>query len=208
MNLYSYVVAYDSGFAPNPFYGYCTLATCKPTIRANANVGDWIVGSGSADQKRKHGGLLVYSMKVSEILSFEEYFEDPRFQTKKPILNGSRKQVRGDNIYHRENDYWLQSNSYHSNANGTPNPNHVIRDTAIDRVLISNYFCYFGKEGPTLPILCGNDNRLLVHKGRGFSKFSNEFARDLVLIRDFVKWFKEIGRCGYISHPFDWSDTQ
>jgi len=22
--IYSYVVAYDSGFAPNPFYGYCT----------------------------------------------------------------------------------------------------------------------------------------------------------------------------------------
>lgn len=41
--IYSYVVRYDSGFAPNPFYGYCTLATCKPDIRRAAEVGDWLV---------------------------------------------------------------------------------------------------------------------------------------------------------------------
>lgn len=33
MTLYSYVVAHDFGFAPNPFDGLCTLATCKPDIR-------------------------------------------------------------------------------------------------------------------------------------------------------------------------------
>src|SRR5712671_5339411 len=33
MRLYSYVVARDFGFAPNPFFGVCTLATCKPDIR-------------------------------------------------------------------------------------------------------------------------------------------------------------------------------
>lgn len=27
---YSYVVARDFGFAPNPFNGFLTLATCKP----------------------------------------------------------------------------------------------------------------------------------------------------------------------------------
>ena len=32
MKLYSYIVARDFGFAPNPFYGFCTLATCKPKI--------------------------------------------------------------------------------------------------------------------------------------------------------------------------------
>ena len=31
--LFSYVVATDSGFAPNPFFGLCTLACCKPAIR-------------------------------------------------------------------------------------------------------------------------------------------------------------------------------
>jgi hypothetical protein len=30
--LYSYVVRWDHGFAPNPFYETCTVATCKPYI--------------------------------------------------------------------------------------------------------------------------------------------------------------------------------
>jgi hypothetical protein len=46
-SLYSYVVRSDSGFAPNPFGEYCTLACCKPQIRKRARVGDWIVGCGS-----------------------------------------------------------------------------------------------------------------------------------------------------------------
>jgi len=31
--LYLYTMTYDSGFAPNPFHGICTLACCKPGIR-------------------------------------------------------------------------------------------------------------------------------------------------------------------------------
>ena len=34
--LFSYVVRYDYGFAPNPFEGCCTIATCKPQIRRAA----------------------------------------------------------------------------------------------------------------------------------------------------------------------------
>jgi Nucleotide modification associated domain 2 len=30
MKVYSYVVRCDTGFAPNPFWGYCTLAACTP----------------------------------------------------------------------------------------------------------------------------------------------------------------------------------
>lgn len=47
MNLFSYIVARDYGFAPNPFPPYCTLATCKPGIRNSAQKGDWIIGLGS-----------------------------------------------------------------------------------------------------------------------------------------------------------------
>ena len=46
MKIYSYIVKRDYGFAPNPFYGYCTLATCKPVIRKHAEIGDIIVGIG------------------------------------------------------------------------------------------------------------------------------------------------------------------
>lgn len=59
-SLFSYVLARDAGFAPNPFYGVCTLATCKPRIRASAAVGDWIVGTGSGQEDRL--GHIVYAM--------------------------------------------------------------------------------------------------------------------------------------------------
>ncbi len=69
--LYSYCIINDHGAAPNPFWGICTLAICKPVIRRSAQIGDWIVATGSS----KYGfeNQLVYAMKVSEIMSLEEY---------------------------------------------------------------------------------------------------------------------------------------
>ena len=100
--IYSYVVRYDSGFAPNPFYGYCTLATCKPDIRRWAEVGDWVVGSASNNRSTKRGGHLVYAMRVTETTTFDDYATDARFEAKKPFRMGSRKQSCGDNIYFRD----------------------------------------------------------------------------------------------------------
>ena len=74
--IHSYVVRYDSGFAPNPFYGYCTLATCKPGIRRKAEVEDWVVGSGSNDRSVGRGGYLVYAMRVTEVMTFDDYTVD------------------------------------------------------------------------------------------------------------------------------------
>ena len=60
--VYMYVVDRDFGFAPNPFHGVCTLATCKPAIRKGARVGDWVIGMGGSrsqcDGKMhlRHGG--------------------------------------------------------------------------------------------------------------------------------------------------------
>ena len=91
MRLYSYVVARDYGFAPNPFYGVCTLATCKPMLRRKASIGDWVVGTGSDPNGLT--GHLVFAMKVTETMRFDEYFSDSRFQEKKPNLSGSLKQA-------------------------------------------------------------------------------------------------------------------
>lgn len=60
--LYSYTITHDTGFAPNPFWGWCTLATCKPQIRRTAQVGDWIAGL----SPKATGNRLVYAMQVSE----------------------------------------------------------------------------------------------------------------------------------------------
>ena len=73
VRVFSYVVANDGGFAPNPFHGVCTLACCKPKIRASAEVGDLVIGL------TKRSERLLYMMLVSETLDFDDYWADPRF---------------------------------------------------------------------------------------------------------------------------------
>ncbi len=144
-HLYVYAITRDFGFAPNPFHGFCSLTTCKPDIRKSANVGDWIMGIGGSPLrgvKRK----CILLMKVSEKISFQDYWGSNRFSLKKPVRNGSRVQMLGDNIYHKdENGNWIQEDSHHSNLDGLPNLVNLNRDTSkTDQVLISNYFLYFG----------------------------------------------------------------
>lgn len=79
--VYFYVVARDFGFAPNPFHGMCTLATCKPTIRRTARTGDWVVGMGGT--KLNAVGRCIYAMQVTDALSFEKYWEGSEFRAKR-----------------------------------------------------------------------------------------------------------------------------
>ena len=200
--IHSYVVRYDSGFAPNPFYGYCTLATCKPNIRRSADIGDWVVGSGSNDRTVRRGGRLVYAMRVTEAMTFDEYGADPRFEYKKPYRNGSRKQSCGDNIYFRAvpGAAWQQRDSFHSGPNGTLNPDHVARDTGVNRVLISNDFVYFGGEGPEFPEeLKDQQDRPLCKTGRGLTTFD-----DAQLIANLEQWIRSFNVSGYQGAPFEW----
>jgi hypothetical protein len=145
-HLFTYVIARDFGFAPNPFHGLCTLATCKPGIRKSAKSGDWILGVGGA-KLRQANRKCILLMRVSEKLSFQDYWNDPRFSLKKPCRNGSLVRMIGDNIYHKSNnDEWLQEDSHHSNPDGTINHANLERDTESDQVLVSDYFYYFGRE--------------------------------------------------------------
>ena len=80
----AYIVEHDIGFAPNPFFGVCTLATCKPEIRWHTSIGEWVVGIGSiADGIR---GRMVFAMKVEEALTFEKYWNDEPLSDEKAEL--------------------------------------------------------------------------------------------------------------------------
>ncbi|MEN8504974.1 hypothetical protein ACOCG7_08955 [Paraburkholderia sp. DD10] len=200
--VHSYVVRYDSGFAPNPFYGYCTLATCKPSIRRSASVGDWVVGSGSNDRSVRRGGHLVYAMRVTDTLTFDEYGADSRFGPKKPFRHGSRKQSCGDNIYFRDGPQapWEQRDSFHSLPDGSLNPDHVCRDTGVNRVLVSDDFIYFGGEGPAFPEdLKDQQGRLLCKSGIGLTTFD-----DPLLVAGLEQWIRSLGATGYQGAPFEW----
>ena len=194
MKMFSYVVRYDYGFAPNPFHGCCTLATCKPQIRRVATTGDWVVGTGSAANSLT--GRLVYAMCVSETMSFDDYWNDPRFLVKRPNLRGSLIQAFGDNIYHKGRNGWIQANSRHSRPDGKPSPDHIKIDTSYPRVLIASEFFYWGRSGPTIPKRfrdwCGHD---LCQKRTVKFRFPPEMTTA------FVEWIRSLGEQGYLGDP-------
>lgn len=145
-----YVVDRDFGFAPNPFHGFCTLATCKSAIRSTAGVGDWIIGMGG--RRLNATGRCIFAMRVTEKITFDEYWTNPAYLDKKPIRNGSKKMMVGDNIYHQDaKGHWHQADSHHSKMDGGVNPVNVLKDTKSDKVLISRHFYYFGVGAPLVP---------------------------------------------------------
>jgi len=195
--LYSYVITRDYGFAPNPFHGVCTLATCKPVIRRVADVGDWIIGTGSARYKRT--GQLICAMRVSEAMSFENYWADPRFIAKRPDLTGSRMQAFGDNIYSRDAyDQWTQLDSHHSLPGGEINQANLKDDTQTDRVLIAHEFWYFGATAPLIPATFRGDGNGNICAHRGHKK---NFAPGLV--DGFLAWLQD-HPSGCLGRPDRW----
>lgn len=202
-NVYIYVVDRDFGFAPNPFHGFCSLATCKPRIRNAAGIGDWIIGVGGG--RLKATGRCIFAMKVTEKISFNEYFTNPLYRDKKPVRNGSKKMMLGDNIYFHnlELKLWQQSHSHHSNPDGSENIYNREHDTQSSNVLLSKHFFYFGNYAPIIP------ENILVElgykNGRNHRVFSLHRANGLVV------WIEEsfVGKLNLVlSDPFNFGHSQ
>lgn len=194
MYLYSYVITRDYGFAPNPFWNVCSLATCKPQIRERALRGDWIAGFGGANTTIAR--RMVYLMQVDETSTFDEYWEDSRFFMKKPCFNGSYQQCYGDNIYHHIGNEWMQENSHHSYVDGI-NQNNLIHDTRIDRVLLSFHYWYFGENAIELP----NKFTEVIAIGRGYKKIQDNVCRDM------VNWIGNHYEMGQQGLPYKWNES-
>lgn len=188
---------HDFGLAPNPFWGFMTLAVCKGHIRNNPNlkIGDWIIATGT-----EHLGFqenLIYAMRVDQIIPFDEYWRNPNYIMKRPVINGSLSQMYGDNFYHHdEMGNIVQEFSAHSNPDGTVNEKHCKSDTNGKNVLISNRFYYFGNHAPIIPkylraIIC--PVRDYYYKNR-----SNQ------LEKDFLEWLTYNYEPGIYGEPISW----
>jgi hypothetical protein len=194
VRMFSYVVRWDHGFAPNPFFNICSLATCKPQIRAVAAEGDYILGTGTST--RSIAGKLVFIMKIEKIISFDEYWNDTTYVRKIPVMNGSLQQRFGDNIYHRENGKWMQADSRHSGVGAKSNYDNLKRDTgSTDRVLLSESYSYWGGEGPRVPSRLSH----FVHSSPGHRAFFT--AADITRFLDWIGTNRTKGR---VSDPIEW----
>lgn len=199
MSIYAYKITRDYGFAPNPFGEYCTLACCKPHIRKKAIVGDWIIGTGAIENNLLYH--LIFLMKVTEKLSFQEYWNDKRFNYKKPIMNGSLKQIHGDNIYFNENNIWFQLDSHHSFYNGILNDENLRQDLSGEFVLISDCFVYLGEQNIKVPKkyveLCPTNRH------RDYIT-----VRNMELAEEFISSILNEYKMGIIGTPINWKEYE
>jgi len=192
MNIFTYVIEHDLGFAPNPFHGVLTLACCKPRIRNKAEIGDYVLGTGAALPKLR--GFLTYWMKVDEITTFDAYWDDQRFRHKKPAMFGTTLYRYGDNIYHRDgNKVYHQEYSFHSMEDGSVSQGDLKRDTGTtDKVLISQNFAFWGKSGVPLPGHLSSFVRRERHRYVEAEKAA------------FLEWLDTHPERGYIDEPAHW----
>lgn len=150
-----YKMTHDTGFAPNPFHGYLTLATCKPRVRAARKVGEWIAGFASkqlVERARREGVAipymgLIYLARVDEVIALHKYFEDARFREKRPTFEqGSLIERAGDNIY-----YLDDTGNYRQLRNHSHGEHLADLDTGGKNALVAREFYYFGRNCFTPP---------------------------------------------------------
>lgn len=143
--IYCYVITHDSGFAPNPFGGVLTLATCKPVIRRTARSGSWLVGTGSAAAGLRN--KLIYAARIDNIRTIEEYGHELQYSIKRPSLSESDVSRHGDSIYFKDQaGEWRQRRNIHHDKS------HTGRDLSGQNVLIASMFWYFGSQAKELPL--------------------------------------------------------
>lgn len=168
-HLYCYKMTWDTEFAPNPYGGILTLATCKPTIRRCAKVGDWISGWAANTVHDKDGLIytnqgsrkLIYLAKISKIIPMDEYWNT--FPKKRPMVADdtiirkekgcSRRAATvkeysdsGDNIYESRvsNPDYRNENHWIQHENRNHGSEDILHDLSGRNVLVCHDFYYFG----------------------------------------------------------------
>ncbi|EKD26258.1 MAG: hypothetical protein ACD_79C01298G0003 [uncultured bacterium] len=195
--VFFYRMTIDSGVAPNPFWGKCTIAICTPNSKDYSLIeGDWIIGYGNNNPKEYDLQFkFIYAMKITQKLGISSYYNDINFVNKKPhpdptIDNQGNnlenfkinnwKTLCGDKFYQyasEENSWtWTKYASYHNfdginkDTGGTPKDGDKIK------VFISEKgkFIYFGNHD--FINLFPEDNPVRI--------FLNNFSQSLIKIEN------------------------
>jgi hypothetical protein len=181
MTLFSYTIPIDDGAAPNPFGGVCTLTICKPAIRRKAAAGDWVVGLGSKRASRDFSGRVVYAMKITRVLTLQEYDEycSSRLPIKLPDWTSARFEKRvGDCIYaySGKGEPTMRAGIHHEGNRDV--------DLSGKNALLSTHFYYFGNKPQKLPAPLTP----IIHQTQGHKSSANA---DYVV--PFIEWVESLG---------------
>lgn len=187
--LFTYKVASDTGSAPNPYFGVCTLALSVPRIRQEAEPGDLVAGFGcrsAADPDEEF--RVVHVMQVDEVLSWPHYIARCRAALPGKIPGpGAPEQHAGDCIYPLEvgrvGRIPLASRSGHDASSYSKDVE------AGANVLMARCFWYFG-AGDRHRLVVPDALRELSPPGQG-----HQSRKNTCFLPGFVAWFNAaIGR--------------
>jgi len=220
-----YKMTHDSGFAPNPFWGYLTLAACTPNhMRAKLQKGDWIIGveSQKLANKRRETNCnpnveqsLIYIARVDEILTLDKYFTDKRFEKKKFKKSNDYRERRGDNVYYIEDGKWKWLRDHkHDNKEveffyvdeldklwedkkTREKYGVILQDIRGNKVFISKEFLYFGDKGVEF-----DKYFLECVPNRGIKYCPEKYIDQLQNYID--KLFKEYGKNKVLGNPINY----
>ena len=193
LKMWSYRIVHDKQFAPNPFKGVLTLATCKPKIRCSreSKPGIWLAGFaaysvvGDGIRPRKGSERLIYLAKISEVIPMKDYWK--KYPQKRAVnCNDDQfEEYYGDNIYNEKLE--LVNQNHHREGD-------IRRDISGKNVLICEEYYYFVPKN-RLEIPPEFDD--LVYKRRGQVLMTNSDK-----IRQFVEFVKSEteGKSGIIGN--------
>ena len=183
LKMWSYRIVHDKQFAPNPFKGVLTLATCKPLIRRSkeSESGVWLAGFAAYSVKdglrpKKGRELLIYLAKISEVMTMQDYWtEYPQKRAQK--CGEEFEEYYGDNIY--DENLHLVNDNHHKDWD-------FKRDISGKNVLICKEFYYFA---PDSRLVVPNEFDELVYKRRGQTLVQNKD-----LIQKFIDYVRSCAK--------------
>jgi hypothetical protein len=129
MAIRGYKLTHDSGFAPNPFHGVLTLATCMVKIRSARRPGDWVAGfasKGLIERARANGVAIPYMGLIYLGNRVDSEYEIER---------------AGDNIYFRN-----AAGTYEQVPNRHHDPGYLTHDVSGVNAVICRDFWYLGRK--------------------------------------------------------------
>ncbi|MBU1215708.1 MAG: hypothetical protein KKA63_10765 [Gammaproteobacteria bacterium] len=197
MKVCAYVMTYDTGLAPNPFHGLCTLAVCSPNhLNANLGNGDYIVGVAGAEIRSRlntpNEWRLIYAMQIDKRITLDEYYRSSVYKSKIPKRSGPREVMCGDNFYKLSGEELV-----HTGESTDHDWREAIeKDCKGNRVFIGKGFLYFGKDAEPFPETdwATKLKNQLTYKPRGVSYIFGGRGRHLWTIDD-LKSFKLFFSC-------------
>ena len=138
--------------------------------------GDLIAGF-FTDKERPY---LAYFMEVFEVIDYDHYYRDPRFQRKKPRQTARWQDLCGDNIYFRNRSgAWCRCDGpFHQDAEA------FTQDTRHAIVYVGNKFGYFGHTAYRPELELPNSLRPVLKNGQGI-KYTR---RDEALFAKYYAW--------------------